>query len=98
MNTRRRYRIVDEATRADAIATVVKLIDDGDSFTSACRAVGTQIDVSPTAVRTWVNDSGQRSQPTWEEIVKLRTERDAATELYRRMVARHGEPPIGAAE
>ncbi|TYQ00858.1 UNVERIFIED_ORG: hypothetical protein FNL38_11172 [Nocardia globerula] len=90
MSTRRRYRIVDDATREDAIATVLDLIDKGDSFTAACRAVSTQIDVSFSAVRTWVNDSGQRAQqPTWEEVERLQRELAVATELYRRASARN---------
>ncbi|NRI68785.1 hypothetical protein FEZ60_25015 [Rhodococcus sp. MS16] len=99
MSTRRRYRIVDDATREDAIATVLKFMDAGDSFTAACRAVSAQIDVSFSAVRTWVNDSGQRAQqPTWEEVERLRRELAAATELYQRAIARTGQQCIGAVE
>ena len=86
--TRRRYRIVDDQTRIDAVGTALQRIEAGDSFTAACRAIATQLDVSESAVRGWVNDSGKRPEPTWDEVIKLRVELDAATELIRRLSAR----------
>lgn len=85
---RRRYRVVDEVTRVDAVETVLTSITGGRSFTAACRAVARQIDVSETAVRKWVNDSGRRPQPAWDVVVDLRGQLEAATELNRRMAAR----------
>ena len=95
---RKVYTIVDDATREDAVATVLKFIEEGDSFTAACRAVAAQIGVSFSAVRTWVTDSGLRTQPTWEEVERLRMELAAANELYRRAAARNRTSPTGAAE
>lgn len=85
---RRRYRMIDEDSRADAIATVVHSIEAGDTFTSACAAVAKVLDVSETAVRGWVNASGQRPQPSWVVARKLELELSAATELTRRLEAR----------
>lgn len=97
--TRRRYRIVDDQTRIDAIGTALQRIEAGDSFTAACRAIATQLDVSESAVRGWVNDSGKRPEPTWDEVIKLRVELDAATELIRRLSARlEGRQPCARLE
>lgn len=91
MNTeRRRYRIVDEDTKSDAIATAVRCIKAGDSFTAACAAVADVLDVSATTVRGWVNASGLRPQPSWEVVRRLELELAAATELNRRRDARLG--------
>ena len=93
MSRPRRYRLVDEQTRADAVATVLSRIRSGDSFTSACKAVSAQIDVSASAVREWVNESGERPQPNWDTVIRLRAELAAATELNRRLSADRGRPP-----
>ena len=85
---RRRYRVVDAGTRTDAVDTALTAISTGLSFTAACRAVARQVDVSETAVRKWVNDSGRRPQPSWDVVVDLRGQLEAATELNRRMAAR----------
>lgn len=85
---RRRYRIVDEDSKADAIATAVRSIEAGDSFTAACAAVAKALDVSETAVRGWVNASGLRPQPSLEVVRRLELELAAATELTRRREAR----------
>lgn len=87
---RRRYRIVDEDTKSDAIATAVRCIEAGDSFTSACASVAKVLDVSATTVRSWVNASGRRPQPSWEVVRRLELELAAATELTRRLDARLG--------
>lgn len=86
--TRRRYRVVDDGTHADAVDTVLDRIGAGDSFTSACRAVATQIDMSETAVRTWVNDSGRRPRPLRDKVIELRRQLEAATDLNRRLADR----------
>ncbi|MGG7104570.1 hypothetical protein [Rhodococcus sp. 24CO] len=97
---RRRYRIVDENIKDAAIGTAVKSIKAGESFTAACAAVADVLDVSDSAVRSWVNASGLRPQPSWEVARKLQTQLDAATELTRRLEARlgTGTQRSGAAE
>lgn len=91
-NVRRRYRIVDEETKAAAVATAVKCIEAGTSFTAACSAVAEQLDVSETAVRGWVNASGLRPQPSWEVVHRLQLRLEAATELTRRLAAGRSGP------
>ncbi|MFD4183917.1 hypothetical protein [Rhodococcus sp. NPDC058514] len=91
--TRRRYRIVSDEAKTAAVDTVIDRISNGDSFTSACRAVGTQLEVSQTAVRSWVNDSGRRPEPSWDRVRSLEAQLAAATDLNRRLAAR-----LGAAE
>jgi transposase-like protein len=86
-NVRRRYRLVDEETKAAAVATAVKCIEEGTSFTAACSAVAEQVDVSETAVRGWVNASGLRPQPSWDVVRQLQLQLEAATELTRRLTA-----------
>ncbi|WP_072691476.1 hypothetical protein [Rhodococcus marinonascens] len=88
--TRRRYRIVDDQAKDDAVATAIKSIEAGTSFTAACAAVATQLDVSATAVRAWVNASGLRPQPSWDVVSRLRADLAAATELNRRLLGRPG--------
>lgn len=85
---RRRYRMLDEETKQDAVATAITCIEAGDSFTAACAAVAAQLDVSETAVRGWVNASGLRPRPSWEVAHRLQQQLAAATELTRRLEAR----------
>ncbi|WP_016885098.1 MULTISPECIES: hypothetical protein [unclassified Rhodococcus (in: high G+C Gram-positive bacteria)] len=92
---RRRYRVVDDQTKADAVATAIKCIEGGDSFTASCAAVAAQLDVSETAVRSWVNASGQRPQPSWTVVSRLRADLAAATELNRRLVNRYAPADCG---
>ncbi|MGW4336624.1 hypothetical protein ACWEK5_28010 [Rhodococcus koreensis] len=94
-NLRRRYRVVDDETKAAAVATAITCIEDGDSFTAACAAVAGQLDVSETAVRGWVNASGLRPQPSWTVVTRLRAELAAATELNRRLMNRRGPADCG---
>lgn len=91
---RRRYRVVDEDTRHAAVATVIAQIEAGRTFTSPCAHVAEQIDVSGTAVRGWVNASGLRPRPAWDEVLELRARLDTALALNRRLSRRPAGPGL----
>ncbi|MEH6822266.1 MAG: hypothetical protein V7706_20270 [Dietzia psychralcaliphila] len=84
---RRKYRIVDDATREAAIGTVCGAIERGTSFTAACKVVAQHLDVAETTVRGWVNDSGRRPRADFEQVLELRRALEAAAELNHRLSA-----------
>lgn len=83
---RRKYHVVTSEARDAAITTVCKAIEDGTTFTAACRAVASRLDVAETTVRGWVNNSGRRSPAIdYAEVVELRRQLAMVTELNHRL-------------
>jgi len=89
MNDRRRYTVVDDATRDAAVRAVIARMNAGDSFTAAARAAASQLDVAETTVRAWVNRSGLRPRRTEKDVAALEAELAMAQELIRTLTEKY---------
>ena len=86
---RRRYTVVDDATRQAAVQAVIARMNAGDSFTAAARAAAGQLEVAETTVRAWVNRSGLRPRRTEQDVAALEAELAMARELNRMLIEKY---------